>query len=159
MIYITYADYTDLYGGEIDEITFNRLAFDACRKLDVHTTGVSGFRKLKYAFPTDEDDAEAVRRCACKIIHQMHQIEEAEANAVSSRGYEATENGMRGKVITSVSSGSESISYAAGDSKTQTAFEAAINDSVAREKLYADTIREALSGVADANGINLLYMG
>jgi hypothetical protein len=35
----------------------------------------------------------------------------------------------------------------------------AVADKSVRNKLVADTIRGGLSGVKDANGVNLLYMG
>ena len=35
----------------------------------------------------------------------------------------------------------------------------ALVDFAVKEKLFRDTIREYLSGVSDANGVNLLYMG
>ena len=138
--------------GDIDEAAFNRLSFDTCRKLDNHTTGVDGVKKLRHAFPIDEDDIEAVKRCGCKLVYLMTQMEAAE----QSMGYEATENGIRGKVISSVSAGNESISYSVGNA---TMIDKALSDPAVKEKLFRDTIREYLSGVADANGVNLLYMG
>jgi hypothetical protein len=138
--------------GDIDEKAFNRLSFDACRKLDNHTTGADGVKKLRHAFPVDEDDIEAVKRCGCKLVHLMTQMEAAE----QSMGYEATENGTRGKVISSVSAGNESISYSVGNA---TMIDKALSDPAVKEKLFRDTIREYLSGVADANGVSLLYMG
>ena len=138
--------------GDIDEAAFNRLSFDTCRKLDNHTTGVDGVKKLRHAFPIDEDDIEAVKRCGCKLVYLMTQMEAAE----QSMGYEATENGIRGKVISSVSAGNESISYSTGNA---TMIDKALSDPAVKEKLFRDTIREYLSGVADANGVNLLYMG
>ena len=138
--------------GDIDEAAFNRRSFDACRKIDNHTTGVDGVKKLRHAFPIDEDDIEAVKRCGCKLVYLMTQMEAAE----QSMGYEATENGFRGKVISSVSAGNESISYSVGNA---TMIDKALSDPAVKEKLFRDTIREYLSGVADANGVNLLYMG
>jgi hypothetical protein len=40
-----------------------------------------------------------------------------------------------------------------------TMIDKALSDPAVKEKLFRDTIREGLSGVADANGVNLLYMG
>lgn len=156
-LYMDYEFYTSLY-GEIAEADFNRLAFDACRVLDDHTTGADGFRKLKYVFPTDADDAESVKRCACKLLHILHGIETAEKAAAQSKGYTETENGLQGRVIASVSSGSESISYAT-NSGSNTAIDKAVADPAQRKRLLADAVREYLSGVADANGVKLLYMG
>lgn len=155
-MYITYSEYTQLHGA-VDNIGFSRLAFNACRYLDRLTTGVDGVKKLKVAFPVDEDSAAAVKHCAADIVNILLQIQEAEQSASAGRGYEATENGVRGKVVSSVTAGNESISYSAGGQST--ALDAAISDPAARDKLIYSTIRQYLSGVQDANGVNLLYMG
>lgn len=156
-MYITFDEYAKLY-DPMDEKSFNRLAFDACRVMDVHTTGIDNVKKLKSYFPTDEYDADAVKHCAAKMVNTLYQIQQAEIAALESRGYESTEQGMRGKVISSVTAGNESISYATGNASA-TAIDAAAKDKTARDKLLADIVREYLSGVSDANGVNLLYMG
>lgn len=156
-MYITIDEYSELY-DPIEKRSFNRLAFDACRVMDIHTTGIDGLKKLKRFFPTDADDAEAVKRCAAKIINLMHQIQSAEESAMQAAGYESTESGMRGKIISSVSAGNESISYATSGSAATT-IDIAVKDKAVRDKLVADTVRESLSGISDANGVKLLYMG
>lgn len=156
-MYITFEEYSDLY-DPMDEKLFNRLVFDACRVIDIHTTGIDNIKKLQMFFPTDEYDSQAVKRCAAEIIHLQHQIFQAETAAMESSGFETTEMGMRGKVISSVSAGNESISYATGNTSA-TAIDAAVKDKTARDKLLAETVREYLSGVQDANGVNLLFMG
>ena len=155
-MYLKYEDYKDLY-DPMDEKTFNRLAFDACRYIDRLTTGVDGVKKLKVAFPVDEDSASAVKHCAAKIVNILFQIQEAETSASVGRGYEKTESGIRGKVVSSVSAGNESISYSSGSQIT--AIDAAVSDFAARDNLVFNTIRQSLSGLQDANGVNLLYMG
>lgn len=155
-MYLKYEDYQNLY-DPMDEKTFNRLAFDACRYLDRLTAGIDGVKKLKVAFPVDEDAASAVKHCAAKIVNILFQIQEAETSASVGRGYEKTESGIRGKVVSSVSAGNESISYSSGSQIT--AIDAAVSDLAAREHLVFSTIRQYLSGVQDANGVSLLYMG
>lgn len=157
MTYIDIAYYSDLY-GEIDTADFNRLSWDACRKLDHYTTGVDNVVKLSVAFPTEEYAAESVRRCCAKLLNLMHQIEQAEKTARQIKGYTETENGLRGNVISSVSAGNESISYAVSNS-TATEIDKAVSDPVARERLFARTIEENLAGYADANGVMLMFMG
>lgn len=158
-MYIEFDDYVQFYQDGCDFQNFNRLSIEACRKLDYHTTGLDGVKKLKAAFPTDEDDARMVRYCACKIVHILGQIEAAETAMRSARGYEETENGIRGKVITSITAGNESISYSAGGGSTATLIDKALTDKSVQDKLITDTIRECLSGIRDANGVNLLFMG
>lgn len=157
MAYIRKDYYEGLYGA-IPDADFSRLSWDACRLLDVHTTGADGVKKLKIAFPTEEDDAEAVKRCACKLVNLLHQIETAEAAASAGRGYEQTEQGIRGKAISSVSVGNESITYSA-KSGSETAIDKAAASTTSRGRMIYSTIREYLSGVTDANGVGLLFMG
>lgn len=161
-MYITYNDYNQLY-APIEGRIFNALAFDACRMMDIHTTGIDNVKKLQTYFPTDEYSVQAVRRCAAKLVNFLNQVREAEIAASIGRGYEATEQGVRGKVITSVTAGNESISYSAGYSSTSsaalTAAESAARDKTVRDKLVAEIIWEGLSGIEDANGVNLLFMG
>ena len=172
--YVDYAYYKTIYGGteikklagaapEGEEITqdeweerfFNRLSWEACRRIDTLT-----LNKLKFAFPTNEDDAETVRRCVCKLIDIAAQIEAANKRVTEGQGYTVDESGaLRGKVVSSVSSGSESISYTAKAESGSTLIDAVLSDKTAQDKLYRDTVREYLSFVGDANGVNLLYAG
>lgn len=156
-MYITYAEYIDLY-GLIDEGLFSRLGFEACREIDKCTKGIDNVKKLKVAFPTDEDDSETVKHCAAKLVNILQQIEDVESYARSGRGYTETANGLQGKVISSVTAGNESISFFTGSTE-KTAIDAAAADGSVKSKLLRDTVREYLSGVTDANGVNLLYMG
>lgn len=158
-MYIDFNDYVQIYQDGCDFQSFNRLSIEACRKLDYYTTGLDGVKKLRAAFPTDEDDARMVKYCACKIVHILGEIEKAEAAAALARSYEQTENGARSKVIASISAGNESITYATGGGKTATMIDKALTDKSVQDKLITDTIRECLSGIRDANGINLLFMG
>lgn len=158
MSYIALSEYNELY-DPIDERLFNRFSVEASRIMDIHTTGIDNVKKLKIYFPTDEDDAEAVKHCAAKLIYTLNQINQAEVTALESRGYEATEQGMRGKVISSISAGNESISYATNGNSTATAYDAAAKDRTVRDKLLAEIVWAYLRGVSDANGVGLLYMG
>ena len=155
-MYITYHEYTALYDAVEDKV-FNRLAFQACRYLDRLTTGVDGFKKLKESMPTDQDDNAAVVHCAAHVINFLQQIEEAEKSASLARGVIDADGMVRGKTVSSVSAGNESITYST--SAGNTAIDAAISDVSIREKQIYDIIRHYLSGVKDENGVNLLYMG
>lgn len=154
-MYITSEEYAQIY-EQLDEKIFNRLCFDACRVMDIHTTGIDNVKKLKHFFPTDSDSVEAVKRCAAELINLLDLIGKAEKSA--SGAYENSEMGIRGKYIASISAGNESISYTSGDN-SKTAVDAAVADRTQRNKLMADIIAEYLSGVEDANGVNLLFMG
>ncbi len=160
MGYADYMFYQSIYADiEISQADYNRLAWEASRKMDVATTGIDGVKKLKIAFPTDEEAAETIKRCFCKLVNILYRVELAERTVNQARGYEETENGLRGKVISSVSAGNESISYATTSGGTATLIDKALSDKAVQDRLYRDTIFEYLSGVHDKNGVNLLYMG
>lgn len=156
-MYITIDDYKKFY-DTIDERLFNRLAFDACRYVDIHTTGIDNVKKLKLHFPTDEDDAQAVKNCAAKVVNLLAQIQEAETAIAMGRGYTETENGLQRKIVSRVEAGNEAISYIESNAGSSV-IDKAVADKSVRNKLVADTIRGGLSGVKDVNGVNLLYMG
>lgn len=157
MAYIRKDYYEGLY-GEIAERDFSMLSWEATRILDLHTTGIDGVKKLKIAYPTDEDDAESVKRCAAKIINFLYKVilEETAISAIS--GYTETEQGLHGKVITTVSAGNESISYSASTNLVSEVTKAA-KDHKVRDKVVSDIVWEYLAGIKDANGVNLLFMG
>ena len=156
-MYITYDQFCTNY-EPIEEKLFNRLSFDAERMMDNHTTGFDGVKKLKRAFPTDKDSVSAVMHCAGSLVNLLYQIHEAESVAAEARGYTKTEQGLQRKIISRVESGNEAISYS--ETKlTNSSIDAAAADKSVRDAMIASTIREYLSGVTDANGVNLLYMG
>lgn len=144
-MYIDYEYYSSLY-KTVPQEDFPRLCLKAQRKLDNYTTGIDGVRKLAYAFPEDEDTAQLVKACMAELINAMYNAEKVQ----NSMGITATENGVHSNVITSVSAGNESVHYAAintADTRT------------ASEGIYKAIVYEYLVGTADANGVNLLYMG
>ena len=158
-MYIDYTFYTSLYGDGIEEQQFNRLVWSACRMVDVLTTGVDSVRKLKIAFPTDAEDIETVKRCVAEVVNIAKKIEDANTQIDKANSYiEQSDGTLKGKVISSVSSGSESISYS-NKSLPKTLIENVLSDKKAQEELYRKTIVEYLSGVQDCNGVKLLYMG
>lgn len=159
-MYVNYEYYKSLYGEKaIPETEFNRILWDAEREIDKATSGVDGVRKLQIAFPTSDYDAEAVKRCICALVDFLNQIEEAERNANSVGQYtERADGSLQGKVVSSVSAGNESISYAVGKS-VDTSILNAIKNSQNKEMEIYSFITSRLSGIADANGVNLLYGG
>ena len=159
-MYVDYEYYKSLYGEKaIQETDFNRILWDAEREIDKATSGVDGVRKLQIAFPTSNYDAEAVKRCICALVDFLNQIDEAERNANSVGQYtERADGSLQGKVVSSVSAGNESISYAVGKS-VDTSIVNAIKNSQNKEMEIYSFITSRLSGIADANGVNLLYGG
>ena len=157
MGYVTYEYYKSIYGEDsMPETDFNRLSWEACRRIDALT-----LNKLKFAFPTNEDDVETVRRCVCKLIDIAGQIEAANKRVTEGQGYtiDQATGLMVGKTVTSKTSGSESLSFSAKAESGSTLIDAVLSDKTAQDKLYSDTVRECLSFVPDSNGVNLLYAG
>lgn len=161
MYYADYSDYQHIYGMDrLQEADFFVYAMKASRILDLYTTGVDNVRKLKVAYPTDEETADIVKACFCEVVDTLYQVDKAEKMAETARGYEMTAQGMQGKVVSSRSAGNESISYASGTSSgATTAVDQAISDPLARARLMHDIVTGYLRGLTDANGVNLLYMG
>ena len=156
-MYITFDQFSTLY-DPIEEKVFNRLSYEAERLIDNHTTGIDGVKKLRIAFPSDEYSVDAVMHCTGNLVNLLHQIHEAEQTAAAARGYTETAQGLQRKIISRVEAGNEAISY----SETKLAnssIDAAAADKSVRDALIASAIKEYLSGVTDANGVNLLYMG
>lgn len=160
--YVDYEFYKTLYGEKgVSETDFNRLSWDACKRIDAATTTVNSIKKLKIAFPTDEEGAEAVKRCLCELINISYKLERAEERVNASQGFVQREDGtVSSKLVSSVSAGNESISYSTTNNiSAATLIDKALSDKTAQEQLYRDTITKHLSGVTDKNGINLLYAG
>lgn len=161
MEYISMDDYVSIYPYDDISGAFGRLAWDASRLMDNLTTGVDGIKKLKYAAPVEQEDAEAVKRCAAKLVHLMYQIETMEAQQIEAAKITKQADGTyQSALIASRSAGNESISYANGSGlKTSSIIGAAVSDPLTRQKLYRDTVMECLRGAHDANGVGLLYGG
>lgn len=160
MKYVDYEYYKNLYGDKaMEQSDFERIGWDAEREIDKVTSGVDGVRKLQVAFPTNEEDAETVKRCVCALVEFLKQIEDAERNANSVGQYtERADGSLQGKVVSSVSAGNESISYAVGKS-ADTAISNAIKDLHSKDVAVYQFITSKLSGISDANGVNLLFGG
>lgn len=160
MAYVDYEYYKSLYGEKaLAESDFTRLLWDAEREIDKATSGVDNVRKLKVAFPTNEEDAETVKRCVCALVEFLKQIEDVERNANSLGQYaERADGSLQGKVVSSVSAGNESISYAVGKS-ADTAISNATKSLQDRDVTVYAFIASRLHGISDANGVNLLFGG
>ena len=153
MGYLTLCEYVEFFGKAPDD--FDNLEWEASRVLDRFTTGVDGYRKLRNAFPTDEEAVECVKRCEGRLIALMAEIKTATANIGLISASDGT---VHSKVVASVSAGNETISYQ-NPSNVKTEVSAAAEKSAARYALLYSTVSEYLSDVKDANGVNLLFMG
>ncbi len=143
-MYASYEDYKALYGDGVTEAEFERLAWEAGRIMDAVTTGADGVRKLEAAMPEDAYGAKAVKRCCCALVRRLWTAERTES-------YVNREDGtVAGRVVTAVTAGVESVTYARPDST-------AAGES--RGGMLRRTAEELLAGIGDKNGVPLLYMG
>ena len=162
MSYVDYEFYSTHYKNPIPEDDFTRLSFRAEMFIDNLT-----FRRLRSGLPSDEYDADRVRMAVCEVVRYSYMLEQAEERANAAVSGTSTATGvMAGTtgVITSKSSGSESISYAspselAGSSKEWSAVYAAAGDTEATNKVLTGVALPYLSGVTDDKGVCLLYAG
>ena len=149
MAYLDYSEYLNWFPETAD---FAKYEFQAELYLNKFTTGIDNVKKLKVAFPTDEQDATAVKYCVAQLVNTLIEIDQASKGL----GFTADANGIHGP-LASISSGSESMSFATG-SNGSSIVEASRSAS-AKNGLISDIIRNCLSGIHDKNGVNLLYMG
>ena len=153
-MYADYSYYQTEYGGKMSADDYKRFSRRAERRID----GITG-NKLQFAFPTNERDVEAVKDCVCELADFFYQIDAYNTAAMESIGTVAQADGtVKGKVITSISSGSESIGYSAAGSASTATMEAAKDKKVADTMVYG-IVHDGLGGVPDSNGVNLLYAG
>lgn len=153
-MYADYDYYSTEYGGKMSADDFKRFSRRAERRID----GITG-NKLQFAYPANERSIEAVKDCVCELADFLYQIDAYNASAMESMGTVAQADGtVKGKVITSISSGSESIGYSAAGSASTATMEAAKDKKAADTMIYG-IVCDGLGGVPDANGVNLLYAG
>ena len=144
---MAYADYefykNEYFGDTIAGSDFPKWAERASRQMDVFT-----FRRLLSAYPTDEYTDRQIKLCVCELAEKMMETDKyLKASALTEQGHSS--------VVKSVSAGSESITYATGE----TVYASVVKDNRSRQAFYRVTLTEYLNGLTDANGVCLLYAG
>ena len=111
-----------------------------------------------YPKPESEDAWwDNIKDCTCEIAELLKNVSEYSA-AVNNFGVIANADGtVKGKMIKSMTSGSESVSYDAGASSS-TFVELAKSEIALNRKCY-DIASNYLTGMVDSRNENLLYMG
>ena len=163
---MAYADYefytTSYFGSVVPEADFSRLAERASDFVDTMT-----FDRLVDGLPTNERAQKRIKKAVCSLAELMYQIELAEKNAINQASAVAADTNVGHKstgVVTSVSSGSESISYATpqqigASAKEWSAVYAAAGDVQKTNDLLLKTALPLLMGVRTDDGIPVLYAG
>lgn len=144
---MAYADYefykNEYYGDTIAEQDFPKWADRASRQIDIYT-----YRRLLSAYPADEYTDMQIKLCMCELAQKMMETDKyLKASALNEEGHAS--------VVKSMSAGSESITYATGE----TIYASVVKDEERRKAFYRSTVTEYLSGLTDADGICLLYAG
>ena len=164
MAYVDYDFYTEYYyGNVVPEADFDRLADRASDFVDTMT-----FDRLVDGLPENERSKKRIKKAVCSLAELLYQIELAEKNAINAAASgTSTAIGPGGSttgIVTSVSSGSESISYAtpqqkASGAKEWSAVYAAAGDTQKTNDLLLKTALPLLMGVRTDEGIPILYAG
>lgn len=163
---MAYADYdfytTSYFDSVVPETDFPRLAERASDFVDIMT-----FDRLVDGLPKNKRSQKRIKKAVCSLAEIMYQIELAEKNAISQASANVTDTNTGGKstgIVTSVSSGSESISYATpqqigASAKEWSAVYAAAGDAQKTNGLLLKTALPLLMGVRTDDGIPILYAG
>jgi hypothetical protein len=164
MAYTDYEFYTtSFFGSVVPETDFPRLAERASDFIDMIT-----FNRLVDGLPENERSQKRIKKVVCSLAELMYQIELAEKNAtnaaVSGTSTVIGSGGSTTGVVISVSSGSESISYATpqqigASAKEWSAVYAAAGDVQKTNDLLLKTALPLLMGVRTDDGIPVLYAG
>jgi len=163
MAYVDYEFYQkSFFGNVVPESDFMRMSERASDFIDRLT-----FDRLSDGLPSDDRQQKRIKKAVCSLAELMYQIELAEKNAINQASASATDTNAGGKstgIVTSVSSGSESISYATpqqigSSAKEWSAVYAAAGDVQKTNDLLLKTALPLLMGVRTDDGIPVLYAG
>ena len=163
MAYVDYEFYQkSFFGNVVPESDFMRMSERASDFIDSLT-----FDRLADGLPSDDRQQKRIKKAVCSLAELMYQIELAEKNAINQASASATDTNAGGKstgIVTSISSGSESISYATpqqigASAKEWSAVYAAAGDVKKTNNLLYKTALPLLMGVRTDDGIPVLYAG
>lgn len=164
---MAYADYefykTSFFGNVVPESDFMRFAERASDFIDTLT-----FDRLVDGLPGDERQQKRIKKAVCAAADILYQIDIAEQNAAAAVATGTATalpgGGTTTGIVTSVSSGSESRSYATPQQigasvKEWSAVYAAAGDVRKTNDLLLKTALPLLMGVRTDDGIPVLYAG
>ena len=157
MAYTDYAFYKNEYHGDVvPEIDFPKYADLASDRIDTIT-----FDRLADGLPSDSRANKKVQKAVCSVAETLYQIDSIKNTLLSNLGTIETEDGkVTGKTVSSVTAGSESITYSTGMSDTsKTVYAQAAMDKKVENILIQQIAGQYLYGVADDKGEYLLYAG
>lgn len=157
---MAYADYefykTKYFGDTVPEDAFPKYADRASDRVDMIT-----FDRLVDGLPDDERSQAKIKKAVCALADAIYQIDQIKDAVMETVGTVVREDGtVTGKAVSSVSSGSESISYVTGTSGSNTdIYSQAAMDKKVENVLLRQIATDYLAGVVDKKGVCLLYAG
>lgn len=156
MAYVDYEFYaTTYYGDTVPESDFSKYAERASDRIDMIT-----FDRLVAGLPDDERAQAKIKKAVCAVAEALYNIDLIKAAAMETVGTIVREDGtVTGKALSSVSSGSESISYVTGTTSSTDIYAQAAMDKKVENVLLRQIAAEHLNGVTDNKGVCLLYAG
>lgn len=157
MAYTDYTFYKNEYHGDVvPETDFPKYADRASDRVDEIT-----FDCLADGLPNDSRANKKVQKAVCSVAEALYQIDSIKNTLLSNLGTVETEDGkITGKTVSSVTAGSESITYSTGMSDaSKTIYAQAAMDKKVENILIQQIAGRYLYGVADDKGECLLYAG
>lgn len=143
---------TKYYGDTVPDESIEKYLEKASDRIDNIT-----FDRLVDGLPDDERAQTKVKKAVCAVADCLYQIDEVKKASMATVGTVMREDGtMTGKMVSSVSSGAESITYTSGISDI---YSQAAMDKKVENVLLRQVATEYLIGVVDNKGVCLLYAG
>lgn len=157
MAYTDYAFYKNEYHGDVvPETDFPKYSDLASDWIDTIT-----FDRLADGLPSDARANKKVQKAVCSVSETLYQIDSIKNTLLNNLGTVETEDGkVTGKTVSSVTAGSESITYSTGMSDaSKTVYAQAAMDKKVENILIRQSAGQYLCGVKDDKGEHLLYAG
>lgn len=147
---------TKYYGNTVPDKSLEKYLEKASDRIDMIT-----FDHLVDGLPDDERAQTKVKKAVCAVADCLYQIDEVKKASMATVGTVTREDGtMTGKIVSSVSSGAESISYVTGTTGSGSdIYSQAAMDKKIENILLRQVSTEYLVGVVDDKGVCLLYAG
>ena len=157
MAYTDYEFYiSKYYGDTVPETEFQKYADRASDRIDMIT-----FDRLMDGLPEDKRANTKVQKAVCAVADCLYKINQINKASMEIVGTVVREDGtVTGKAVSSVSSGSESISYVTGISGSSSdIYSQAAMDKKVENVLIRQVATDYLAGIVDNKGVCLLYAG
>lgn len=134
-----------------------------CRYLEAASDRIDNltYNRLEDGFPENERAKKRIKKAVCAVADALYQIDTVRNNSMETVGTIKREDGtVTGKMVSSVSSGAESIAYVTGMSGGSfDIYSKAAMDKKVENILLRQVATEYLASVVDSKGVCLIYAG